>query len=136
MLAYGMPEHEPTVLDRFYWRPEPARKQGRREMMLMGKVWKSYLSPQGQAAGAILENGDVIRVEPPAGDHFKDRFAEGARIVAAGTGVETPLGKAIDAEPHRRDGRQARTGAGGASGFPDRRRAAGAMSVVRARPGR
>jgi len=97
MLAYGAPEHEPTVLDRFYWRPEPARKQGRREMMLMGKVWKPYLSPQGQAAGAILENGDVIRIEPPAGDHFKDRFAEGARIVAAGAGVETPLGKAIDA---------------------------------------
>jgi len=97
MLAYGIPEHEPTVLDRFYWRPEPARKQGRREMMLTGKVWKSYLSPQGQAAGAILENGDVIRVEPPAGDQFKDRLAEGARIVAAGTGVETPLGKAIDA---------------------------------------
>lgn len=98
MLAYGAPDREPTVLDRFYWRPEPARQQGRREMTLIGKVWQPYLSPQGQTAGAILENGEVIRIEPSAAGHFKDRFAEGARIVAAGTGVETPLGKAIDAE--------------------------------------
>lgn len=98
MLAYGAPERDPTVLDRFYWRPETARQQGRREMMLIGKVWQPYLSPQGHPAGAILENGDVIRVDPSAAGHFKDRLAEGARIVAAGTGVETPLGKAIDAD--------------------------------------
>ena len=98
MLAYGPPDGEPTVLDRFYWRPEPVREQGRRDMMLIGKVWQPYLSPQGQTAGAILENGEVIRIEPFAAGHFKDRLAEGARIVAAGTGVETSLGKAIDAE--------------------------------------
>jgi hypothetical protein len=98
MLAYGAPDGEPTVLDRFYWRPEPVRKEGRRDMMLIGKVWQPYLSPQGQPAGAILENGAVIRIEPSAAVHFKDRLAEGARIVAAGTGVETPLGKAIDAD--------------------------------------
>jgi len=98
MLAYGAPEGEPTVLDRFYWRPEPTRQQGRHEMMLIGKVWVPYLSPQGQAAGAILENGDVIRLDPSAAGHFKDRLSAGARIVAAGTGVETPLGKAIDAD--------------------------------------
>jgi hypothetical protein len=98
MLAFGAPDGEPTVLDRFYWRPEPGRHQGRREMMLMGKVWVPYLSPQGQTAGAILENGDVIRLEPGAAGPFKDRLAAGARIVAAGAGIETPLGKAIDAD--------------------------------------
>jgi hypothetical protein len=98
MLAYGPPEGEPTVLDRFYWRPEPVKQQGRRDIMLIGKVWKPYLSPQGQAAGAILENGDVIRVDPSAAGQFHERLAEGARIVAAGPGVETPLGKAIDAD--------------------------------------
>jgi hypothetical protein len=98
MLAFGAPDGDPTVLDRFYWRPDQGRHQGRREMMLIGKVWVPYLSPQGQTAGAILENGDVIRVEPSAAGAFKDRLAEGARIVAAGSGAQTPLGKAIDAE--------------------------------------
>lgn len=98
MLAFGAPEGEPTVLDRFYWRPEPVEEYGRRDMMLIGKVWQPYLLPQGQAAGAILENGDVVRVDPSAATRFKDRFAEGARIVAAGPGMEMPLGKAIDAD--------------------------------------
>jgi hypothetical protein len=40
----------------------------------------------------------VIRIEPPAAAGFKDRFAAGARIVAAGAGADTPLGKAIDAD--------------------------------------
>ena len=98
MLAFGAPDGEPTVLDRFYWRPEQGHQQGRREITLIGKVWVPYLSPQGASAGAILENGDVIRVEPSAAALLKDRLAAGARIVAAGSGAETPLGKAIDAE--------------------------------------
>ncbi len=98
MLAFGAPDAEPTVLDRFYWRPEPGRNEGRREMLLIGTVWVPYLSPQGQTAGAILENGDVVRVEPKIAAMFKDRFVAGAKIVAEGTGSETPQGKAIDAE--------------------------------------
>jgi hypothetical protein len=98
MLAYGAPEREPTVLDRFYWRPEPLGEESRPEMTLIGKVWQPYLSPQGHPAGAILENGDVVRVEPSAAGRLKDRLAEGARLVAAGPGAETPLGKAIDAK--------------------------------------
>jgi len=66
--------------------------------VLFRSVWVPYLSPQGQIAGAILENGDVIRLDPSAASQFKDRLSAGTRIVAAGTGVETPLGKAIDAE--------------------------------------
>ena len=98
MLAFAAPDGEPTVLDRFYWRSEQGNRQSRHEIMLIGKVWVPYLSPQGQTAGAILENGDVIRVEPTVAGGFKERFAEGARIVAAGSGAETPLGKAIDAD--------------------------------------
>jgi hypothetical protein len=98
MLAFGAPNKEPTVLDRFYWRAEPARKQGRREMLLIGTVWVPYLSPQGQITGAILENGDVIRVEQKIAAMFKDLFVAGAPIVAGGTGSETPLGRAIDAD--------------------------------------
>lgn len=98
MLAFAVPDGAPTVLDRFYWRPAPPRPQGRREMTLIGKVWAPYLSPQGQTEGAILESGDVIRVEPPAAGGFKKRFAEGAPILAAGRGADTPLGKAIDAD--------------------------------------
>lgn len=98
MLAFGAPDKEPTLLDRFYWRSEPARKQGRREMTLIGTVWVPYLSPQGQTGGAILENGDIVRVEPKTAAMFKDRFVAGAKIVAHGTGTDTPLGKAIDAE--------------------------------------
>jgi hypothetical protein len=62
MLAFAAPDGEPTVLDRFYWRPEVGRKPGRRDIMLIGKVWVPYLSPQGQTAGAILENGEVFRI--------------------------------------------------------------------------
>src|SRR5436190_2719801 len=31
MLAFAAPDGEPTVLDRFYWRPEVGRKPGRRD---------------------------------------------------------------------------------------------------------
>jgi hypothetical protein len=99
MLAFAAPDSQPTVLDRFYWRTEqgpPA--QDRREMLLIGTVWVPYLSPQGQTAGAILENGDVVRVEPKVAALFKDRFVAGAKIVAGGTGIETALGRAIDAD--------------------------------------
>ena len=98
MLAFGAPDKEPTVLDRFYWRPEATQKQGRREMLLIGTVWVPYLSPQGETTGAILENGDVIRVEQKIAAMFKDHFVAGAKIVAGGTGSESPLGKAIDAD--------------------------------------
>jgi hypothetical protein len=97
MLAFAAPDAEPTLLDRFYWRPERNRKQGRRHMILIGKVKAPYLSPQGQIAGAILESGDVIRVDRAVADALKDRLAPGANIVAEGTGVETSSGKAIDA---------------------------------------
>ena len=98
MLAFGTPDGEPKILDRFYWRPEPGQKQARQEMLLIGTVWVPYLSTQGKTAGAILENGDVIRVEPKIAAILKDRFVAGAKIVAEGTGVDTPLGKAMDAE--------------------------------------
>jgi hypothetical protein len=98
MLAFGAPEGEATVLDRFYWRPERSGGRGRRELMLTGKVWAPYLSPQGQPEGAILDNGDVIRIDPNVAALFKDRLTEGARITAGGPGSETALGRAIDAE--------------------------------------
>ena len=98
VLAFAAPDGEPTILDRFYWRSEPGERQGRREMQLIGTVWVPYLSPQGKTAGAILENGDVIRVEPKVAAILKDRFVAGAKIAAEGTGVDTPFGKAIDAE--------------------------------------
>ena len=98
VLAFAAPDGEPTILDRFYWRSQPGERQGRREMLLIGTVWVPYLSPQGKTAGAILENGDVIRVEPKVAAILKDRFVAGGKIAAEGTGVDTPLGKAIDAE--------------------------------------
>ena len=98
MLAFGVPDGEPTILDRFYWRPDPGQKHARQEILLIGTVWVPYLSPQGKTAGAILENGDIIRVEPKVAALLKERFVAGAKIVAEGTGVDTPLGKAMDAE--------------------------------------
>lgn len=98
MLAFGAPDGEPNILDRFYWRPGPSQKQARQKMLLVGTVWVPYLSPQGKTAGAILENGDVIRVEPKVAAILTDRFVAGGKIAAEGTGVDTPLGKAIDAE--------------------------------------
>ncbi len=98
VLAFAAPDGEPSILDRFYWRAEPGERQGRREMLLIGRVWVPYLSPQGKTTGAILENGDVIRVEPKVAAILKDRFVAGGNIAAEGTGVDTPLGKAIDAE--------------------------------------
>lgn len=98
MLAFGAPESEPTLLDRFYWRPERSGKGGRRELVLTGKVWVPYLSPQGQPEGAILDNGDIIRIDARVAALFKDRLAEGAKIAAVGPGSETAHGRAIDAD--------------------------------------
>jgi hypothetical protein len=97
MLAFAAPDSEASILDRFYWRPERGQAADRREMMLIGTVWVPYLAPQGLIAGAILENGDVIHVDPPIAEAFKERFKDGAKIVAVGRGADTPYGKSIEA---------------------------------------
>ena len=97
MLAFGPPDGEATMLDRIYWRPQGSPGKSRRKLLLIGTVRSPYLSPQGEIAGAILQNGDVVRVSSSAAAALKDRFKEGAKIVAEGSGAETLYGKAVDA---------------------------------------
>jgi hypothetical protein len=97
MLAFAVPDGEPTLLDRFYWRPVHGNACSEERLRIAGKVRAAYLTPEGTPAGAILEDGSVIRIESAIAERLKDRLAEHAKIAAEGVGCATQNGKAIDA---------------------------------------
>lgn len=100
MLAFAANgESVPGVVDRFYWRlgGRSAMEQAQR-LTVSGTVKVPYFAPQGDVAGAILEDGTVITVPPGAADQFRDLLRAGARLAAEGPGVESEAGRALAAD--------------------------------------
>jgi hypothetical protein len=64
--------------------------QGRVRMVLHG--------PQGDANGALLEDGTILRLPPPEAHRFASLLQPGATLVAKGTELVTPMGKVLDAQ--------------------------------------
>ncbi len=100
MLAFAPnTEVSPQVVDRFYWRlgaralPEQAQ-----ELQLQGVVKAPYYTPQGEVAGAILEDGSVVLLPRDAMEPFRDLLKAGAKLAASGRGHATDAGRAIFAE--------------------------------------
>ena len=57
-----------------------------------------YFAPQGDVAGAILDDGTVITLPPGTADQFRDLLRAGARLAAEGPGVEGAAGRALAAD--------------------------------------
>ena len=94
MLAFAPnTETTPIVVDRFYWRlfgrvPGPDRPP--QPVAVAGTVKQPFYAPQGEVAGAVLEDGTVVLL--PEGisggaEGLRDLLKSGARLAAEGTGM-------------------------------------------------
>jgi hypothetical protein len=100
MLAFAPNnETEPVVVERFYWRllGRAALDQAER-VSVAGVVKAPYFAPQGEVAGAVLEDGTVVTIPPGTAEPLRDLLRPGARLAAEGRGVATDAGKALAAE--------------------------------------
>jgi hypothetical protein len=101
MLAFApSADAAPTVLDRFYWRlggRQPLEHAA--HLAVAGTVKQPYYTPQGEVAGAVLEDGTVILVPQGAAegarDLLKDLLKPGAKLAAEGIGSEGEAGRAL-----------------------------------------
>lgn len=100
MLAFA-PNNEasPVVVERVYWRllGRAALEQAAR-MTVAGTVKAPYFAPQGEIAGAILDDGTVVTVPPGTAEALRDLLRPGARLAAEGRGVAGEGGRAVAAE--------------------------------------
>lgn len=100
MLAFAPnAESVPGVVDRFYWRLGGRSAAERAERIsVSGTVKVPYFAPQGEIAGAILEDGTVITLPPGASDGFRELLRPGAKLAAEGPGVAGDQGRALAAD--------------------------------------
>lgn len=89
---------EPSMVDQPVWRFSlPAPQPDATEMQAAGTVRATIFAPQGEPAGAVLEDGAVIRLPLPIAEALVARLKPGARLAAAGSGATTVVGRAIAA---------------------------------------
>ncbi|MGX9963119.1 hypothetical protein ACVFYP_07330 [Roseomonas sp. F4] len=91
-------ETTPEVVDRFYWRLGGAPGERAERLTVSGTVRAPYYAPQGQVAGAVLEDGTVVLLPPGAAEPFRDRLRAGASLAAEGRGFAGEQGRALIAE--------------------------------------
>jgi hypothetical protein len=100
MLAFAPgSDAAPVVVDRFYWRlsGRAAADQAER-VTINGTVKVPYMTPQGEVAGAVLEDGSVVTIPQGTAEALRDLLRPGARLVAEGRGVSGDAGRAVAAE--------------------------------------
>lgn len=97
MLAFApSADAAPTVLDRFYWRlggRQPLERAA--HLSIAGTVKQPYFTPQGEVAGAVLEDGSVILVPQGTAEAVRDLLKPGAKLAAEGVGSESDAGRAL-----------------------------------------
>jgi hypothetical protein len=77
--------------------PPEARAWSGRDMRVSGIVRRTLTGGRGEANGAILEDGTVVRFPPHVGEAFANLLVPGARLIAQGYGSSGPAGTAIEA---------------------------------------
>ncbi|MGK7867766.1 hypothetical protein [Falsiroseomonas sp. E2-1-a20] len=99
MLAFAAaPDATPGVVDRFYWRLGGAARPDAARISASGAVRSPYFAPQGQLAGAVLEDGTVVILPPGGAEPFAALLRPGARLAAEGRGFEGEAGRALVAD--------------------------------------
>jgi hypothetical protein len=100
MLAFA-PDAQaaPVVVERFYWRllGRSAADQAER-LVVSGTVKAPYYAPQGEIAGAVLDDGTVVTIPVGAAEPLRDLLRPGAKVAAEGRGVAGEAGRAVAAE--------------------------------------
>jgi hypothetical protein len=86
----------PTVVERLYWRLSGRQGMDRAgPVSVAGTVKQPYYAPQGDIAGAILEDGSVVLLPQGAAEAFRDLLKPGAKLAAEGTGHIGEAGRAV-----------------------------------------
>jgi hypothetical protein len=99
MLAFAPgTETTPTVVERLYWRPGRVAGEHSARLTVTGLVRLPYYAPQGEVAGAILEDGTVVLVPRGAVERFRELLRPGAELAAEGPGFAGDAGRAVAAE--------------------------------------
>lgn len=100
MLAFApSADVAPVVVERVYWRLLGRDAAERAEPLeAQGTVRAPYYTPQGEVAGAVLEDGTVITVPPGRAEALRERLQPGAKLAAVGRGVAGEQGRALAAE--------------------------------------
>jgi hypothetical protein len=70
----------------------------REPMGVEGIVQRVLHGPKGEARGALLEDGRIIRIPPHAAAALSDELTPGRRLAARGDGVTNPLGTVVAAK--------------------------------------
>jgi hypothetical protein len=99
MLAFAAaPDATLGVVDRFYWRLGGAVRPEAPRISASGVVRSPYFAPQGQLAGAVLEDGTVVILPSGGAEAFAALLRPGARLAAEGQGHEGEGGRALVAD--------------------------------------
>jgi hypothetical protein len=100
MLAFApSTDAVPGVVERFYWRGGGRSVDDRAQRVAVsGTVRQPYYTPQGEIAGAVLEDGTVILVPSGTTDPLRDLLRRGARLAAQGPGTARETGRALMAD--------------------------------------
>ena len=71
--------------------------RGREELAIQGRIQAPLLTPQGEGMGAILEDGNLIRLPVEAHEAMADRLKAGETVAASGLGSRRENRMALDA---------------------------------------
>jgi hypothetical protein len=71
---------------------------GAQQASLSGKVQTPLYGPRGDLNGAILDDGTIVRVPPPAAYQWASLLAPGQTISVQGWALSTAYGRVVDAQ--------------------------------------
>ena len=84
------------IVDRGPEHDRMRRKPDHRKMEAAGTVRLSLFGPKGELRGALLTDGDILRIGPKEAKQVAELLAPGAKIAANGDGIETAHGRVIE----------------------------------------
>jgi hypothetical protein len=73
-------------------------KPDHRKMEAKGTVRLSLFGPKGELRGALLNDGDILRIGPKEAKAVAQLLAPSAMVAACGDGIETKHGRVIEVE--------------------------------------
>jgi hypothetical protein len=87
-----------TVIDNG---PPPGRGRGPIEPLsrlteVQGRVRMPLHGPRGDANGALLEDGSILRLPPPEAERFANLLQAGQTVVVEGIELANPIGKVLE----------------------------------------
>jgi hypothetical protein len=71
---------------------------GAQQVSLQGKVQRPLYGPAGDINGALLEDGSIVRLPPPAAYQFASLLSPGQMLAVQGWGLTTAYGRVVDVQ--------------------------------------